>query len=212
MGGASLAEFLTAFLPLLFFLSCGTVTAVGAVVGLVVGLASVSIASPTSPPVEPSGFAARATTTAPFDVVLLSTVNSPLGFLNAEVVAGFVSGGVLTALASLLATGGGFAAPAPAAIFCSCFGEFSATVPAPAVAVGLLLPFAAVSEPGAATVALFAALSSIAMPEGAFPATCAAVGFPFPWMSMISRYGLGSRNAEYSVTSSTSNTMRVEPF
>src|SRR5271165_2063875 len=147
MGGASLAEFLTAFLPLLFFLSCGTVTAVGAVVGLVVGLASVSIASPTSPPVESSGFAARATTAAPFDGVLLSTVNSPLGFLNAEVVvAGFVSGGALTALASLLATGGGFAAPAPAAIFCSCFGGFVAAIPALAVAVGLLLPFAAVSE------------------------------------------------------------------
>src|SRR5271166_80643 len=160
-----------------------------------------------------AAFVIRAIVAGGFGGVLLSTVNSPVGVLNAAVVVGaFASGGVFPALASLLATGGDFTAPVLVTAFCSCFEEFAAAVPASAVTVDLLTAIATALEFGAATVALFGAVSSAAMPAGAFPAICVAVGAPFPWMSIISRYGLGSRNAEYSVTSSTSRTTRVEPF
>src|SRR5450432_1806439 len=35
------------------------------------------------------------------------------------------------------------------------------------------------------------------------------LGVNLPWISMIRRYGLGNRNAEYSATSSTSRTTRA---
>src|SRR5271166_1822709 len=172
-----------------------------------VGLLDTS-ATPASSLRASAGFVIRAIVAGSFGRVLLSTVNSPVGLLNAAVVVGaFASGGVFPALASLLATGGDFTAPALVTAFCSCFEEFAA-----AVTADLLTAIAAALEPGAATVVLFGVDSSVAMPAGAFHSTCVTVGVPLPWMSIISRYGLGSRNAEYSVTSSTSSTTRVDPF